>query len=204
MAEPSLVLPTYPKTTTGWLPTIVTLTRVAFAAVMVIAFHVGSRAGYLLAAAMFVAAWTTDLVDGALARRLDMSSQVGSACDAAADRILCVAAICLLIFGGVVDMRLGLGVISRELIADSVRAWVIRAGHVAPHNVFGRLKFGCIAIATVIGLGALGELAPTRQAAFAAGVLLAVGLAFGLLSIGVVIKQGLFRHGSSRVASSSA
>jgi len=185
MAKLDAAQPIYPETLTGWLPTAITSMRVCFATAMVGAFAVHMRGGFIAAALLFIAAWATDVLDGIVARSLRMSSQIGSACDAAADRILCVTAVCLLIFSGSIDLGLGLAVICRELVADSLRAWLICRGHVAPHNVFGRVKFGCIAIGTVVGLLNCAHVLSAPTAAIAIALWLA--LLFGVASSAVVV-----------------
>jgi len=112
-------------------PNRVTLMRIGLLFAMVFLVYDRSFWPRLLAALLAVLVIVMDWLDGYLARRLRESTMVGSVLDIAGDRIIeSVLWICL------ADIRLvpvwiPIVVISRDIMTDSIRNFVLRFGYTA-------------------------------------------------------------------------
>jgi len=112
-------------------PNRVTLMRIGLLFIMVFLVYDRSFWSRLLAALLAILVIVMDWLDGYLARRLQESSLVGSVLDIAGDRIIeSVLWICL------ADIRLvpvwiPIVVVSRDIMTDSIRNFVLRFGYTA-------------------------------------------------------------------------
>jgi CDP-diacylglycerol---glycerol-3-phosphate 3-phosphatidyltransferase len=102
------------------------------------------------AAIVFLAASITDWFDGRLARRLNVSSRLGSFLDTTADKLLITGALLALVAVGRASPWLSLAIIGRELSLLALRAAVAAQGlHLEP-SMLGKWKataqFGALAL----------------------------------------------------------
>ncbi|MEX0860919.1 MAG: CDP-alcohol phosphatidyltransferase family protein, partial [Cucumibacter sp.] len=70
------------------LPNILTICRIAAIPAIVVLVVLGSTAALWIALALYIAAAVTDYIDGALARRMNLSSNLGRMLDPIADKML--------------------------------------------------------------------------------------------------------------------
>ncbi|MEA2293000.1 MAG: hypothetical protein QOE86_639 [Solirubrobacteraceae bacterium] len=112
--------------------------------------------GSVLAAALFAAGATTDMVDGHLARSRGLITTVGKLLDPAADKLLVIAALASLV---AVD-RLALWVVgiiaARELLVTLLRAHAVRRGVVIAAGPAGKAKMG-LQVVMVLALMAVAD-----------------------------------------------
>jgi cardiolipin synthase len=109
------------------LPTVLTLLRILLAAPICILIAAGSTGAVLWAFALFVLACLTDYVDGAIARRFDMASDLGRMLDHIADKLLvAVVAVTLVAVGQIAGWGVAAVIllISRELFIAGMREHV--------------------------------------------------------------------------------
>lgn len=141
----------------------------------------GSQKQYAAALGVLIVAALTDVLDGYLARKLDSVSNCGNLLDVMADRMLAVMSVTMLLVTDRANFYLGVAVICREIVADSIRYLAVRSNSVLPHNLFGRVKMAAIVSATISGLLALAGLLSE-----------AVGRSVSDLSLGIAALSGLF------------
>ncbi|SDE32178.1 CDP-diacylglycerol--glycerol-3-phosphate 3-phosphatidyltransferase [Rhodospira trueperi] len=106
------------------LPNALTLGRIALIPVVMLLIYMPGDAARWAAAGLFVLAAVTDYLDGWLARRLDVVSEIGRALDPIADKLL-VAAVLLMLagVGRLSDLALipAVVILSREILVSGLR-----------------------------------------------------------------------------------
>ncbi|MEZ5116369.1 MAG: CDP-diacylglycerol--glycerol-3-phosphate 3-phosphatidyltransferase [Candidatus Nanopelagicales bacterium] len=126
----------------GNLPNALTLLRLLLVPVFawLLLADAGADAGMrIAAAAVFVFASVTDLVDGALARRLGAVTTFGKVADPIADKALTGVALVGLSALGELPWWVTLVILAREVGVTLLRFWVIRHG-VIPASRGGKAK----------------------------------------------------------------
>jgi cardiolipin synthase (CMP-forming) len=123
------------------LPNILTASRIAAAPVLAVAVLGGQAPA--LAAGIALAAALTDLLDGALARALRQTSDLGAALDPIADKVFILTALLLLIAAGALRGALvwaALILLWRESLIAVVRDYTRSAGLAASVSALSKLK----------------------------------------------------------------
>tara|TARA_A100001037_G_C14994781_1_gene564277 strand:- start:97 stop:684 length:588 start_codon:yes stop_codon:yes gene_type:complete len=124
----------------GNLPNLLTLGRIALIPLFVLVYVLPVSPAYSLAALLFALASLTDWLDGYLARKLNQSTAFGAFLDPAADKLMVVTALVMLI-GHHSNLYLtipGLVIIGREVMISALREWM------AELNRRGLVKVGII------------------------------------------------------------
>lgn len=122
------------------LPNSLTLARIATIPVIVILLHYPSKLACFLAMIVFILASLTDLIDGLLARRLNIVTTVGKFLDPLADKLLIGATLIMLVDLGWVEAWITIVIISRELIVTGLRAIAADHGMIIAADSLGKLK----------------------------------------------------------------
>lgn len=115
------------------LPTILTLGRVAAVPLLVATFYMDGWRGTAATTTIFIAASVTDLLDGYIARKMNLKSQFGAFLDPVADKLMVAAALVLLctrpldvgVFGQLPWLLPipAIAIIGREITMSAVREW---------------------------------------------------------------------------------
>ena len=125
------------------LPNILTMGRVAIIPVVLLLLERGSPSDCTLAALVYSAAALTDLLDGYLARKMNVVSVLGKFLDPLADKLL-VAAILIMLVGMSRTPRppswLVVIIIGREMAVTTLRAIASGEGIVLPAEELGKYK----------------------------------------------------------------
>lgn len=95
------------------IPNIITILRLLLVPAIVVMIHAESWVGAFL---LFVAAGISDGLDGFIARRYDMRSELGAYLDAFADKALLVSIYVSLSIAGVLPAWLAVLVVSRDVL----------------------------------------------------------------------------------------
>jgi len=117
-----------------WLPTALTLARVAAVPALCAAYYAPGNRAALVSGTMFIAAALTDWLDGYLARKLRASSAFGAFLDPVADKLMVACALCLLCTRappGVAAWQVSLPsivIIGREITMSALREWCALKG----------------------------------------------------------------------------
>ncbi len=129
------------------IPMALTWARIAFIPLIIGVFYVpdalmGPHVKNFLACAMFVVAAVTDALDGYIARRFDMTTNMGAFLDTVADKLVVCSAIVVLLAFDRVDMLIALIIVGREIAVTALREWMAKIGAAASVKVnwFGKIK----------------------------------------------------------------
>jgi len=95
---------------------------------------------HILACAVFVIASLTDMLDGKLARKHNLITNLGKFLDPLADKMLTTAAFIGFLANGHLDVWAVMIILSREFLVTSVRLVSAGSGVVIAANIWGKLK----------------------------------------------------------------
>jgi len=122
------------------LPNKLTMARLGLTVVFVFCFVFEFPLRFTTAFAVFALAALTDMLDGIIARRWNLSTDFGKLMDPLADKILTASAfICLISFGAIPAWAVIL-IISREFLITGLRSLAAAKGHVIPADNLGKHK----------------------------------------------------------------
>ncbi len=135
------------------LPNKITLTRIFMIPVFVVLFYVEFPYHEIVAAAVFLLAAFTDFLDGHIARKYHLVTNLGKFLDPIADKVLVSTALILLLTRPAVFLTGGLAgwgiiaagvavalILARELIVSGFRLIAVERGLVLAADFFGKIK----------------------------------------------------------------
>ena len=174
------------------IPNLITLARILLVPVVVWAIAVGAMK---LAFLLFMVAGLSDLVDGFLAKRFNMATELGAYLDPLADKAMIVSIYVTLALVGSIPLWLVILVVSRDIMIVSavILSWLIDKPVAVKPLMVSKINTGAQIVYAGLVLAALGF-------GFAAGpLLLAASLvvaALTLLSVGAYVREWV-RHMNS-------
>lgn len=165
------------------LPNKLTLLRLILIPFFIAAFYLGFFAGhYFVALGIFVVASLTDFLDGYIARKYNMVTDLGKFLDPIADKVLVLAGLIVLIadpyetnvFGrigiiGIIYGGVGVSIImAREMVVSSLRMMAAKKGIVLAAEMTGKVKtfFTDVTIIVLLLAGDLLNFAPNVGVVF--------------------------------------
>jgi CDP-diacylglycerol---glycerol-3-phosphate 3-phosphatidyltransferase len=122
------------------LPIALTLVRIVLVPLVMVFLISSSRVNVLVAALIFAAASLTDWLDGAIARRMNQVTRLGTLLDPVADKLLVAAALVSLVHVGMVAAWMAVVIIGRELAVTGLRGIAVSMGIVVPAAPLGKAK----------------------------------------------------------------
>jgi len=122
------------------LPNILSLARIGIVPVLVLMLYFPGQAMCVAALLVFVLASVTDIVDGLLARRMGLVTNLGKFLDPLADKLLICSVLIMLVRLGWVEAWVAVLIIGREMAVTGLRAVASDAGIVIAADRFGKLK----------------------------------------------------------------
>ncbi len=122
------------------LPNLITYLRILLIPVFVWLVSRGDPFSSFLSAALFTFAALSDIVDGWLARRMNLVSVVGKLMDPLADKLIVTAALVMLAQMGRIEAWLVIVILSRELIVSGLRQIAVGEGLVIAAGQGGKWK----------------------------------------------------------------
>jgi CDP-diacylglycerol---glycerol-3-phosphate 3-phosphatidyltransferase len=131
------------------LPNFLTVVRILLIPVFVVLFSDPTPDRSLAAAAVFVVAAVTDLLDGYLARRHSQITRLGRLLDPIADKLLVLSGLILLVQFDRVDAIVAILIIAREVAVTGVRAISAAQGIVIEAETTGKYKMAAQVVAIV-------------------------------------------------------
>lgn len=134
------------------IPNLITIGRFILVPLVIMMIVQGQ---WPLAFALFVIAGLSDAVDGFLARRFDMKSELGAYLDPMADKALLVSIYVALAIGGIIPAWLAILVVSRDMMIVSavVLSWIvdnpleIRPFFISKLNTAAQIAFAAVLLA---------------------------------------------------------
>lgn len=122
------------------VPNVLTLARVGIIPLFVLYTYWADPLHSLLAALLFSAAAATDVLDGWLARRLNLVTVMGKFMDPLADKLIVMAALVMLTRLGRVASGVVILLLAREFIVSGLRTIAISEGMVIDASQGGKWK----------------------------------------------------------------
>lgn len=129
-----------------------TLLRIAMVPVFVASFFLPVAGWNYIAAAIFVLAYITDILDGHYARKYGKVTDFGKLLDPIADKLLTTSALVMLVWWGRLSPIIAIIIIGRELMISGFRLIALDKGKVIAASVLGKIKTvsQCVAIVLVL------------------------------------------------------
>ena len=121
------------------LPNRITLGRIALVPLLMFALWWVGDAGNVVAAIIFSLGWTTDIIDGWLARRFNNVTALGKFLDPLADKLLVASALIMMIPHRV-PAWVAVVIIGRELAVTGLRGIASSKGHILEASSWGKHK----------------------------------------------------------------
>ncbi len=177
------------------LPNFITLARILCVPVVVWAIAAHQM---LLAFLLFLAAGERDAVDGYLAKRFGMQSELGAYLDPLADKVLIVSIYVALGYAEAIPAWLVILVVSRDLmiIGAVILSWLVRRPVVVKPLLVSKLN----TVAQILFAGlVLGSLGLGFDARFLTYVMMGLVAGLTLLSVAAYVREWV-RHMSSAEA----
>lgn len=135
------------------IPNCITLGRLGLSVIFFFLLAGENEELLMLGFVVFVVACLSDVIDGYVARRLNLVSSFGRIADPFVDKILLCGAFVLLIGDGVgVEKWMVVVILSREFLVTGIRGYVESRGKPFPAEIAGKLKtlFQVIAVGLCI------------------------------------------------------
>lgn len=145
------------------LPNLLTLGRIILIPIFVIVFYLPFENAHFIAACIFAAACITDMLDGFLARKLQMISPFGAFLDPVADKL--IVSTCLVLLVAAKDINYitipAIVIVGREIVISALREWMAEVGNRASVTVdyVGKVK----TLLQMFALGLLLAFNPTQS-----------------------------------------
>ncbi len=122
------------------VPNLLTVFRILLVPVVVAALLSGLEIGDALAAAVFILASFTDVLDGWMARRNKEVTTFGKLMDPLADKLLVTSALVSLVSLDRLEAWVAMVIIAREFAVTGLRQLAMEHGEVIPASNFGKAK----------------------------------------------------------------
>lgn len=122
------------------LPNKLTILRIILVPVFVACFYLPVEGAMYIAAAVFVVAYFTDMLDGYIARKYNLITDFGKLMDPMADKLLTAAAMIMLTAYGLCSPIATFLTICRELVISAFRLVSATQGVVIAAGKIGKLK----------------------------------------------------------------
>lgn len=183
------------------LPNKLTISRVIMIPVFIVFFYVEFSGHYFVALAVFAIACLTDLLDGKIARKYGLVTNLGKFLDPIADKVLVLSALVVMLtepafftygLDGWALIAAGCGValiLAREIIVSGFRMVAASSGMVIAADIFGKYKTTAQDISVVVLL--IGAGVGEFIAGLAVQIINYVGLAFFAISVVLTVVSGV-------------
>lgn len=122
------------------LPNRLTIIRMALIPIMVALMYPNAPLFNTLAAVVFAMAAFTDFLDGYIARKQSIVTDLGKFLDPVADKLLTLSAFIMLIQQGLMLAWVTVVILARELAVDGLRMVAVTKGQVIAAGKLGKIK----------------------------------------------------------------
>jgi len=181
------------------LPNKLTLSRIILIPFFIAAFYAPFTGHYFVALAIFAIASFTDFLDGKIARKYNLITDLGKFLDPIADKVLVTSALVIMVADpnnnvfttilGEYNLGLILGgigvviIIARELVVSSLRMMAAKQGKVLAAEKIGKIKtfFTDVTLVVVLLASGLYEFSVATEAARIIAIVSLVGFAISVL-----------------------
>ncbi len=108
------------------------------------------KSEYIVAGILFILASVTDSIDGKLARKNNMVTDLGKMLDAIADKILVDSVLIILSYQGFISVLVPVIIVLRDIFVDAIKMQAASKGKVVAAIKTGKIKTACLMIGTVL------------------------------------------------------
>ncbi len=122
------------------LPNKLTLIRIILVPLLIAVLLIDFPHHFIAALILFSVASITDCVDGRIARKNNLVTDLGKFLDPLADKILVISTLVCFVALGISDCIIVIIVLFREFTVTSVRLMAASKGKVVAANIFGKIK----------------------------------------------------------------
>ena len=107
---------------------------------------------YIIAGVLFIIASLTDFLDGKLARKYNLVTDLGKMLDAIADKVLVNSVLIILASSGFISPIIPVVIIVRDSIVNSIKMVAGSKGNVVAAIYSGKIKTACLMVGIVLTL----------------------------------------------------
>lgn len=122
------------------LPNKLSIVRVCCIPVITVLLYLNDPTCRIIAAAVFILASLTDLLDGYIARKYNLVTDFGKFIDPVADKLLVLTTLVMLVRGGWMEAWVTIVILCRELAVDGLRMVAVGQGKVIAAGKWGKWK----------------------------------------------------------------
>lgn len=133
------------------VPNILSFGRLLLTIPIVVLALINTPTAYLWATLLFFIGSVTDTLDGRIARRYNLVSNLGVFLDLTADKVYVAAALVAFTQVGIVPSWITIVIITREFMVSGLRALAASAGKVIPAGRWGKQK----TLLTLLAIGGI-------------------------------------------------
>ena len=108
------------------------------------------KSEYFVAGILFILASITDSIDGKLARKNDMVTDLGKMLDAIADKILVDSVLIILAYQGFISVLIPVIIVLRDIFVDAIKMQAASKGKVVAAIKTGKIKTASLMIGIVL------------------------------------------------------
>jgi CDP-diacylglycerol--glycerol-3-phosphate 3-phosphatidyltransferase len=109
-------------------PNLVTLVRIGAIPIFVVFTYYESRLHSFVAACLYIVVAATDVLDGWMARRMNLVTVIGKFLDPLADKLIAMAALVMLVYLGRVAAWVVVVLMAREFAVTGLRSMAMSEG----------------------------------------------------------------------------
>lgn len=134
------------------IPNLLTLMRLILVPVFPMVYFSASPSAMMMALGIFIIAGITDILDGYIARRYNLTSIIGTALDPLADKLMLLTTLTCLYLSGHLPVIILIIMYLKELtlVATGLYMYFHKSKIVIPSNIFGKLATVVFSIAVVL------------------------------------------------------
>ena len=110
------------------------------------------KSEYIIAGVLFIAASITDALDGKIARKRNLVSDLGKMLDAIADKILVDSVLIILACQGFISVVIPVVIIVRDIVVDALKMEVASHGKVVAAIMAGKIKTAFLMVGIALSL----------------------------------------------------
>ena len=123
------------------LPNLITLFRLFLIPIFLMVFHSNLENNILYGGLIFILAGISDVLDGYIARKYDLTTKLGTYLDPLADKLMSFAVLISFTMKGLIPLWIILPIIIKELlmIIAGIIMYFRKEKRVIPSNIYGKL-----------------------------------------------------------------
>lgn len=133
------------------LPNALTILRILLIPVYLYIFYSGLDNNILFAGFIFILAGITDVLDGYIARKYDLGTELGAVLDPFADKLMTFTILITFAFSGIIPMwiLIAIGIKEFVMIVGGAILYLFKGKQVLPSNQFGKIATASFYAATL-------------------------------------------------------